>query len=324
MYTRSSIMRGLTGAAAAVLCGVAPLLAQGGPPSIRDPRVGLHTGFTDAGVAAKNMVLIGHQPKADTLDGPGGGRGLTYANSDLAFRGNYVFQGNFSGFAIWDISNPTMPVLASAVFCSTGQGDPSIIGNLLFISSESTGDRTDCSNQGVQDRVSKDRMVGVRIFDVSDIHNPKHVFDVQTCRGSHTHTVVPDPKSKNDVYIWVQGMARVRSPEEMAGCNDWPIDSANSAMYRIDIIRVPLAHPEEAKVVSAGHIFADMVAPKGHGNPPGDTLGGRGGRGGRGGGRGGRALTLANLPPTFVTPLLDSIVKARGGSGAPTSADSAA
>ncbi|MGH7594014.1 MAG: hypothetical protein ACRELE_09230, partial [Gemmatimonadales bacterium] len=234
--------------AAASLFAFSAAAAQGGTASITDPRVGLHTGFDDAGVASKNMQLIAHRSKPDPFDGPGGARGLTFANSDLAFRGNYVFQGNFSGFSIWDISNPGMPVLRSAELCTTGQGDPSIIGNLLFISSEGTGDRTDCANTGVHDRVSKDRMVGVRIFDVSDIDHPRKVFDVQTCRGSHTHTVVPDPRDKNDIYIYVSGMAGVRSPDELAGCNDWPIDSTNSARYRIDIIKVPLAHPDQSRV----------------------------------------------------------------------------
>ncbi len=308
--------------AAVSLAVVSVAAAQGGTANVNDPRVGLHTGFDDAGMASKNMRLIAHRGKPDTLDGAGGARGLTYANSDMAFEGNYAVQGNFSGFSIWDISNPAMPTLRAAEFCTTGQGDPSLVGHLLFISSEGTGDRTDCSNAGVKGRVSADRMVGVRIFDISDIDHPKKVFDVQTCRGSHTHTVVPDPRSKSDVYIYVSGMAGVRSAEEMPGCNDWPIDSLNSARYRIDIIKVPLAHPEESKVVGAGHIFEDMLAAKGHGNPPGDTTE-RAGRGGRGG-RGAAANANFPLPAAMAGPVLDSIVKARGGSGTPTEADTAA
>jgi hypothetical protein len=317
--------RAVASLAAASLFAVSTAAAQGGAASITDPRVGLHTGFDDAGTAAKNMRLIAHRGKPDTLDGAGGSRGLTYANSDLAFEGNYVFQGNFSGFSIWDISNPAMPALRAAEFCTTGQGDPSVIGNLLFISSEGTGDRTDCSNAGVKEKVSADRMVGVRIFDISDIDHPRKVFDVQTCRGSHTHTVVPDPKSKSDVFIYVSGMAGVRSPEELAGCNDWPIDSLNSARFRIDIIKVPLAHPEDSKVVGAGHIFADMNAAHSHGTLPGDTLErrARAGRGGRGGAAG-RTVNLAQLPAAMVSPVIDSIEKARGGTGAPTAADSQA
>ena len=242
-------------------------------PSTTDPRVGLRAGLTGAGEVAHNMRLVSHSAKSSSLDGEGGARGLTFANSDLAFRGNYVYQGNFSGFQIWDIANPASPVLRKTIICGTGQGDPSIYGNLLFISSEGTGNRTDCGTGGVPDKVSMDRMVGVRIFDVSDIANPRKVIDVQTCRGSHTHTLVPDPTDKSIVYVYVSGSAGVRSAEELpgGGCIDGPIDSANTARFRIEVIRVPLAHPEQAKVVSYAHIFNDLSAPTVHGDVPGDA-----------------------------------------------------
>jgi hypothetical protein len=290
---RQAFVRGriVTAFSVVLALGVAPRLhAQRGgaaaPPrdpnlgSITDPRVGLRSGMEDAGVASKNMELISHRQKPDTFNRAGG---LTYANSDMAFRGNFVYQGNFDGFQIWDVSNPKEPVMRKAFVCTTGQGDPSIWGNLLFISSEGTGDRKDCSNIGVHDSVSVDRSVGVRIFDVSDPENPRKVADVQTCRGSHTHTLVPDPKDKGIMYIYVSGSARPRSPTEMPGCLNYPIDSTNSALFRIEVIRVPLAHPEESKVVSSARIFDDLTGTRAHGNPPGDTLG----RGGRGGGRGG-------------------------------------
>ena len=273
----------------------APPAAPSGPPitaSLTDPRVGLRVGMNDAGVAAKNMELVSHREKADTFNGPGGARGLTFANSDLAFRGNFVYQGNFDGFQIWDISNVMHPVLRHTYVCTTGQGDPSIYGNLLFISSEGTGDRKDCTNIGIRDRVSMDRSIGVRIFDVSDPDNPKKVADVQTCRGSHTHTLVPDPKDKGIVYVYVSGSGGVRPVEEMAGCVDGPLDSVNSARFRIEIIKVSLAHPEQAAVMGAARIFNGLVAAPAHGLSVADTIGGRGGRGGQGGGgavgRGGR------------------------------------
>ncbi|HET9682719.1 MAG TPA: hypothetical protein VFP15_01375 [Gemmatimonadaceae bacterium] len=239
--------------------------------STTDPRVGLKAGLTDAGWAANGLRLVGHVNKSDALTGEGGARGLVFANSDLAFRGNLVFQGNFSGFQIWDISNPAAPTLKKAVVCATGQGDPSIYGNLLFLSSESTGNRTDCGTQGIQDRVSKDRMVGVRIYDVSDISNPRKVMDIQTCRGSHTHTLVPDANDPGVVYIYVSGSAGVRSGEELAGCVDAPIDSANTSRFRVEVIKVPLAHPEQAQVVNYAHIFNDLGAPGAHGAAPSDA-----------------------------------------------------
>ena len=233
--------------------------------STTDPRVGLRGGLTDAAVAIKALRLVSHVGKPPLLEGEGGARGLTYANSDLAFAGNYVYQGNFAGFQIWDIANPASPVLKKAVLCGTGQGDPSIYGNLLFLSSEGTGNRTDCGMQGVSERVSTDRMVGVRIYDISDIANPRKVADVQTCRGSHTHTLVPDPVDKSVVYVYVSGSAGVRAGEELAGCQDGPVDDANSARFRIEVIRVPLAHPEEARVVNYAHIFGGLGPVSAHG-----------------------------------------------------------
>jgi hypothetical protein len=272
--------------AVATLVAAAAATAQS---NTNDPRVGLKPGLTDAGEASKNMALIAHVGKAPALDSTL--RGLTYANSDLAFKGNYVFQGNFSGFAIWDISNITHPALKHATVCATDQGDPSIYGNLLFISAEATRGRLDCGTQGVKDTVSKDRMRGVRIFDVSDPTNPKPVANVQNCRGSHTHTLVQDPKDKANVYVYMSGSADVRSPNELPGCVSSYEDSVNTSLFRIDVIKVPLAHPEQAKIISGARIFYGLAQPHPHGNAPSDTgavaQAGRGGRGGRGaGGRG--------------------------------------
>ena len=239
--------------------------------STTDPRVGLRAGVSDAGIAASGVRLVSHASKPSVLDGEGGPRGLTFANSDLAFRDTYVYQGNFSGFQIWDIANPAMPVLRKTVVCGTGQGDPSIYGNLLFISSESTGNRTDCGTGGVTEKVSMDRMVGVRIFDISDMANPRKVADVQTCRGSHTHTLVPDPNDRSVVYVYVSGSAGVRSAEELPGCVGAPIDSANTSLFRVEVIRVPLAHPEQAKVVSYARLFNDLAAAPAHGAAPSDA-----------------------------------------------------
>ena len=260
----------------AVSCASSGVGATSAPGAARvasttDPRVGLRAGMTDAAEAISNMRLVSHSAKPSLLEGEGGARGLTFANSDLAFAGNYVYQGNFSGFQIWDIANPASPVLRKAVLCATGQGDPSIYGNLLFLSSESTGNRTDCGTQGIADRVSPDRMVGVRIYDISDMANPRKVADVQTCRGSHTHTLVPDPADKSIVYVYVAGSAGVRSADELAGCLDAPIDSANTSRFRVEVIRVPLAHPEEAKIVGYARIFNDLAAAHAHGAAPGDA-----------------------------------------------------
>ncbi|HEX6938055.1 MAG TPA: hypothetical protein VF158_01490, partial [Longimicrobiales bacterium] len=282
------------GAAAVVVAAVAataaPLAAQqkamASRPSadtiatVDDARVGLGAGVKNtAGIALSNMRLVSYWPKPAEFDSA---RGLAYINSDLAFRGNLVYQGNFSGFSIWDASDPTRPVLLSTVVCATDQGDPSIYGDLLFISAESPRARKDCGTQGVED--GRDRMRGVRIFDVSDPRNPRLVKNVQTCRGSHTHTIVPHPTDERVIYIYVGGSAPVRDSTELAGCSDGTVEeNPNTAHYRVDIIRVPLDHPEQAEVVGYARIFEDLPRPPGRaGVPLPDTATGPRARGPRG------------------------------------------
>jgi hypothetical protein len=184
--------------------------------------------------------------------------GLNFANSDLAFRGHDVFVGNFHGFNTYDIENTRRPQLIASIVCPGGQGDVSIYGNLLFMSVEQTRSRVDCGTQGVQAPVSSERFRGVRIFDISNLERPRQIAAVQTCRGSHTHTLVIDPNDKGNIYIYGSGTAGVRSGDELAGCsNKDPKDDPNTSLFSIDIIQVPLARPETASIVNKPRIFAD-------------------------------------------------------------------
>ncbi|HEX8358903.1 MAG TPA: hypothetical protein VF613_02215 [Longimicrobium sp.] len=244
-----------------------------------DPRVNLAPGTRNtAGVAARGLRLVSYTPKPAGLDSA---RGLSYINSDLAFRGNTVYQGNFSGFSIWDVRNPARPVELSTVVCATDQADPSIYGNLLFISAESPRSRTDCGMQGVQN--GSERMRGVRIFDVSDPRAPKLIKNVQTCRGSHTHTIVPHPTDREVIYIYVGGSANVREADEVPelACSTGTVaENPNTADYRVDIIRVPLTNPQQAAVVGYARIFQDLPRPPGRGGVAvSDTSTGRGATG---------------------------------------------
>jgi hypothetical protein len=183
---------------------------------------------------------------------------LGYANSDLAFSRNHVFQGNFHGFNTYDVDSTKRPRLLASVVCPGGQGDVSIHGNLLFMSVEQTRGRVDCGTQGVQETASAERFRGVRIFDISDLRNPKQLAAVQTCRGSHTHTLVTDPNDKANLYIYGSGTSSVRPGEELAGCSGLdPKDDPNTALFSIDVIKVPLAAPEKAAIVNRPRIFAD-------------------------------------------------------------------
>src|SRR5687767_249945 len=202
---------------------------------------------------------------------------LAFANSDLAFQGNYLFQGNFYGLSIYDITNPARARLVTSMVCPGGQNDVSVYKNLLFLSVEMPNGRLDCGTQGFPPPppapepateeekknpppppAQKDRFRGVRIFDITDITKPKQVAAVQTCRGSHTHTLVVDPNDKNNVYVYVSGTSFVRQPEELAGCSGGkPDKDPNTALFRIEVIKVPLASPQNAKVVSSPRIFMD-------------------------------------------------------------------
>jgi hypothetical protein len=203
---------------------------------------------------------------------------LAFANSDLAFQGNHLFMGNFYGVNIYDISNPGNATLVTSLVCPGGQGDVSVYKNLLFMSVEQPNGRLDCGAQGFPadppaaaaagdqkeaprrriPSAQKDRFRGVRIFDISDIKNPKQVAAVQTCRGSHTHTLVVDPNDKDNVYIYVSGTSFVRQGEELTGCSgEKPDKDPNTALFRIDVIKVPVARPQDAKVVSSPRVFID-------------------------------------------------------------------
>lgn len=306
------------------LGGCAPSTSSAGakpaPATRQDPRVGLRAGLTDAAEAAWNIKLMSNTQPSEKF------KGVT--NSDLSFKGPYAIQGNYNGYQVWDISNPVTPVLKTAYLCPASQSDVSVYKNLLFVSGEGFGGRKDCGTQGVPDSVSQDRLRGIRIFDITDIANPKYLANVQTCRGSHTHTVVDDPKDPDNVYIYVSGSAPVRSPSELSGCSGQdPSEDANSALFRIEVIKVPLAHPEQAAIVSSPRIFNDLTPPPSHGEAP-DDVARSAQRAAAARAAGGYTVKINGMevvaPSGFINPLLDSVVKARGGSGSPTGADSAA
>ncbi len=291
-----------------------PFAPQPAPPlppgmtgaDTKDPRYTLKPGLYDAGEAAVGMKHVTFLKKPDafqidatspddpkvekTLGQLGVGAmmanipksmkpviaQLAFANSDFAFQGHYLFQGNFYGVNIYDIADPTKTALVTSMVCPGGQGDVSVYGHLMFMSVEMPNGRLDCGVDGFPPdppapppaagqpparripSAQKDRFRGVRIFDISDIRNPKQVAAVQTCRGSHTHTLVVDPNDKDNVYIYVSGTSFVRQSEELAGCSgETPDKDPNTALFRIEVIQVPLASPQDAKVVSSPRVFID-------------------------------------------------------------------
>ena len=270
-------------------------IVSGTAPS-PDPRVGLKSGWWDAAQAAWNMNLVSTTPPS--------GKSLGTTHSDLAFSGKYTIQGQYNGFDIWDVSNAENPVLANQYNCPASQNDVSVYKHLLFMSSEATNSRTECGFGGVPEPVSKDRVRGIRVFDISDVKHPKLVTSVQTCRGSHTHTVVTQPGDNDNVYIYVSGTSRVRSAEEVPGCADGGIDDPNTARFRLEVIKVPLAAPATAAIVSSPRIFNALPVPPrnaerdaaGRTNTPANAAGAAGAASAAGGGGGGGRANQG--PPT--------------------------
>lgn len=259
-----------------------------------DPRVGLAAGFRDAGEAALNMQIVASLPKPTGFFDPERPSGislsrlqeiedaasgntpetpdededensdprpalLSFSNTDLLFSGNYMVAGNYHGFNTYDISNARAPRHIGSVVCPGGQGDVSLVGNLLIMSVQEARGRLDCGLQGVPEPVSDERVRGIRIFDVSDFTRPTQVAAVQTCRGSHTHTVVSDPTTTSgNIYVYVSGTSAARDDEELAGCsNDSPFEDENSALFRIEVIEIPAQNPAAARIVNRPFIFAD-------------------------------------------------------------------
>src|SRR5438309_2363508 len=308
---------------------------QGSNPN--DPRATLKPGLYDAGDTIQGLQHVAFTKKPDAFQPPPPPpdaspmqrifAALGYANSDIAFQGKYLFQGNFYGIDIYDISDPTKPSVVTTLVCPGGQGDVSVYGHLLFMSVEMPNGRIDCGKQGMdainkmmdaqkeadakakaaaaqnqnkegenkeaaakkpEDQKSKlppadpARFRGVRIFDISDIKNPKQVAAIQTCRGSHTHTLVTDGNDKNNVYVYVNETSFVRQSEELAGCSgEAPDKDPNTALFRIDVIQVPVEHPQDAKIVSSPRLFMDprtgvinsVTSGGSHGKTPEDPLG---------------------------------------------------
>jgi len=251
-----------------------PFVAQTEPRKSDDPRVGLKAGLNDAGSAAKGLELVGHVDKPEPFQDPDGG--FPFMNSDFAFQGPHLFLGNFHGFNFYNVEDPRKPRLRASIPCPGGQGDLSVYRNLLFMSVEEARGRVDCGTQGVTGVVSAERFRGVRIFDISNMEKPRQIAAVQTCRGSHTHTLLVDPDDKENIYIYASGTSGVRSGEELEGCvSASPADNPNTALFSIDVIQVPLTAPETAKIVNRPRIFADPAT----GSAAGLWMGGAHGEG---------------------------------------------
>ena len=248
---------------AALIC-TALVTSVAAAQSTSDPRAALTPGLTDAGIAANGIELLKSTPKPAGFFDPANPGSFSFVNSDLAFEGKYAFIGNFNGFQIYDISNPSSPALVTTVVCPGGQGEVSVYKNLLFMSAEETRARTDCGSPGVGTGDPL-RFRGVRVFDISNIAAPVQVAAVQTCRGSHTHTLLKSKHDDANVYVYVNGTGGVRSATELASCKALPAGTnlttphfdSTLSQFRIEVIKVPLAAPSTAAVVGEARLMGD-------------------------------------------------------------------
>lgn len=260
-----------------------------------DPRASLSPGFRDAGEALLNIELIASLPKPAGFFDPknpanlslkrlralgedseaatedpeekddadkkkkGDNRSplLSFANTDMAFADDVMVVGNYHGFNIYRLLQGGPPELLSSVVCPGGQGDVSIVDNFLIMSVEQTRGRLDCGLEGVTEDVSPERFRGLRILDISDLRRPVQVGAVQTCRGSHTHSVVSGPGNDGKIIVYNSGIASVRDAEEMEGCVDESPGDDRTALFRIDVIEIPVDRPSEARIIDSPAVFAD-------------------------------------------------------------------
>ena len=256
-----------------------------------DPRVDLKAGYANAGSAILNMEKIASLPRpagffdpanpadlpppkakkgAKPGDDPRPGNAaakdaewsdrnplLSFAQTDMAFDGDHLFVGNYHGFNVYRLAADGVPVQVSSVVCPGGQGDVSVVGNLLLMSVEQGRGRPDCGLQGNNQDIAPDRFRGLRIFDISDIARPRQVGQVQTCRGSHTHSVVKGPEGDGKILVYNSGTSGVRKTEELAGCIGDVAGDVRTALFRIDIIEIPVADPSAARIIASPAVFAD-------------------------------------------------------------------
>lgn len=168
-----------------------------------------------------------------------------FINSDLAFTGDHLVQGNYAGFSVWDIADPAAPELLSAVSCPGGQGDISAVGNLVIVSIDETMSDDSCQARRVPE--TEQNWEGLRIFDLADPRDPQYVAAVRTRCGSHTHTIVPDPAGTERVFVYVNAYSRGAS----LNC---------TGRNPLQVVEVPLDDPQRAGIVAELDLFDDATA----------------------------------------------------------------
>ena len=208
--------------------------------------------------AEETATEDGAEAEEEEASGEERGSFLSFSNTDMAFAGDVLVTGSYHGFNIYKLQQDGIPELYRSIVCPGGQGDVSIVGNLLIMSVQDTRGRVDCGLEGILDDVSEDRFRGLRVFDISDLTNPVQVGQVQTCRGSHTHSVVSGPGDDGVIVVYNSGTSSIREEEELPGCFDEMPGDDRTALFRIDVIEIPIADPSKSRIVASPAVFADL------------------------------------------------------------------
>ncbi len=133
-------------------------------------------------------------------------------SSDMAFWGKYAYVGDYGGFRIFDVSQPT-PRQVGDARCFGPQGDPSVFdrdangrADTLVLSVDAVLAGPQCGAGPVAKNASTGQYPagaweGLRIFDVSDPTRPTQIATVYQDCGSHTNTLLPKPGSKSMLVL---------------------------------------------------------------------------------------------------------------------------
>ena len=156
--------------------------------------------------------------------------------SDLAFQGDLIVAGSYSGTAFFRILKGA-PYIKQIGFhnCPGGQGDVSVYKNLAFVSLDSpqSSQAIGCTEPSAKKSAGKE---GVRILDISNPAKPVQVNFVETDCGSHTHVINPHG---DKIFIYNQSYPlSVPSP------------TCSVVTHRkVQIIEVDVDAPQKAKIV---------------------------------------------------------------------------
>ena len=212
------------------------LSASGAAAAFADDGIGksgTQLGPDEVGRSANVLHLVNLPKSGPLANGTG---------TDIAFQDNKAFVGNYNGFVIYDVSNPASPSMVAQVYCPGSQNDVSVSGNLLYLSTDSSRSDDSCSSTP-QSAEIESSWEGIKIFDISDVSNPKYIKSVETACGSHTHTLLPGESSD---FLYVSSyLPRATFPD----CQP-PHDS-------ISIVEVPKQAPTTARVIATPNLFPD-------------------------------------------------------------------